>query len=316
MTKRPPSDEMAAFRAAIDDLLGGQPFRTRQDAERQIEAEVRSYNLRPQKELGGLSPDQMYRLLNSDWGRSGPLTVAAPTDPNEFGEPDFLFNARALLSTLRDDGPAKVTQAGNLSREFVALMLARMRWRDGDLEELRQVSKAINESDIRPLEILRYVLVFAGLIHRRKGFRITSLGQQLLEDGRSGDLFVLLFLTFFKQLDLRAVSAFGGHEGLQQTLAFVFWKVRTEAKSWVTPKHLADAAWMETAKDLPPPTSTPELFFDGIEWTFRSRVIEPLVKFGLLEARSLPAKERWERPIELRKTPLYDRVLQFEFGRP
>jgi hypothetical protein len=44
-------------------------------------------------------------------------------------------------------------------------------------------------------------------------------------------------------------------------------------------------------------------------------VIEPLVGLGLLESRALPRKDRWDRPIEVRKTPLYDRLLRFEFDR-
>ena len=45
----------------------------------------------------------------------------------------------------------------------------------------------------------------------------------------------------------------------------------------------------------------------------RRRVLEPLVSFGLLESRDLPTAEKWQRPIEVRKRPLYDRMLRFDF---
>jgi hypothetical protein len=41
-------------------------------------------------------------------------------------------------------------------------------------------------------------------------------------------------------------------------------------------------------------------------------VLDPLVSFGLLESRDLPRNDRWEHPIEVRKTPLYDRLLRFD----
>jgi hypothetical protein len=63
---------------------------------------------------------------------------------------------------------------------------------------------------------------------------------------------------------------------------------------------------------LPPDSPLVDGTFRG--WRFRQRVLEPLVSFGLLESRDLPRKERWERPIEVRKTRLYDRLLRFDFA--
>jgi hypothetical protein len=45
----------------------------------------------------------------------------------------------------------------------------------------------------------------------------------------------------------------------------------------------------------------------------RYQVLEPLVDFWVLESRNLPSRDKWDRPIEVRKTPLFDRLLRFEF---
>jgi hypothetical protein len=91
------------------------------------------------------------------------------------------------------------------------------------------------------------------------------------------------------------------------------WDIGIVPQSWTTPAHLVEVAWLDSAKDPPLPNSVfPD--HERRECHFRSRVIEPLVGFGLLESRDLPAKERWENPIEVRKTALYDRALQFRFG--
>ena len=298
----------------LDDVfaeLRGRSFADMADAQRFIDARVREYNTRSQPELGGLSPLQMSELLAGDWETSGPLRLDATLGAIEIGDPEFLHNAVALLTMLRDDGPAKATAAGNLSREAVTRVLPRLRFEDGYVDDLWRVNKVLNEGDVGRLEILRHLLGFAGLIHRRKGFRISPAARALLDDTRRGELLALLFLTFFRKLDLRAVDGWSGDAGLQQTIAFTFWKLRTEAESWVTPADLARVAWLASARD-PLASDSPLRDTTFHEWRFRRRVLDPLVWFGLLESRELPRKELWERPIELRKTPLYDRLLRFD----
>ena len=314
MTKPPRSnDPHAALQAALDDLLGERSFANAAEAQSILAAEVHAYNTRPQAELGGLSPTDMSELLYGDWVSSGALTVNAALSPNEIGDPDFIHNAVAVLTTLRDEGPAKATDAGNLSRDFVGRVLPRMRFRDGYLDDVRRMNKVINESDVPPLDIMRHVLLFAGLVKRHKGFRISPAGLAMLDDTRRGELFALLFRTLFRELDLRALGGMDDYVELQETIAFTFWKLRSAAASWTTPAKLADVAWLESAQDAPLNNSAfPDE--ERREWAFTSRVVEPLIGFGLLEARDLPAKNRWERPIEVRKTPLYDRALQFSFG--
>jgi hypothetical protein len=308
---RNPSDP----RAIIDELLGqmgGRSFANLADAQRQLEARMRAYNEQPQQELGGLSPSHMYQLLNGDWATTGALIVNDALDLTDVGDPETLHNARVLLTTLRDEGPAKVTAGGNLSREFVGRMLPRLRWPRNYLEDVRRVNKVIDERDVPLLETLRYLLQFANLIHRRKGLHISPAGRAMLDDARRGKLLVLLFLTFFRKLDLRTIDGLGIDAGLQQTVAFSFWKIRSEAEEWTTPAHLADVAWLESAKD-PTPPGFPEGDSLSREWRFRHRVLEPLVGFGLLESRDVRSADKWERRIQVRRTSLFDRLLRFEF---
>ena len=301
----------------LQDLLAemrGRSFATLADAQRFLEAEVHAYNTRPQRELGGLTPHDMSELLDGDWETSGPLTINSALGPDEIGDPELLHNARVFLTALRDEGPAKATAGGNLAREFVTRLLPRLRWDDGYLDDVRHMNKVINEVDVGRLMTLRYVLAFAGLIHRRKGFRISPAGRRLLDDARRGELLALLVHTFFRRLDLRDVDGVERDSGLQSTIAFTLWKLRAAAAEWVTPSRLVEVAWLESAKDPLPPN--PQSFdLASREWSFRSRVIDPLVGFGLLESRDLPSPSRWERPIEVRTTALYDRLFLFRFGR-
>ena len=308
---RRPSDP----RDLIGEILGDVPlgsFASMAEAQRQIESRLRDYNARPQADLGGLSPAQMSALLYGDWSTTGAFRLNEKLSADDIGDPDMLHNARAFLTALRDEGPAKLTAGGNLSREFVGRMLPRLRWPAGYIEDVKFVNKVIDELDVPRLETLRYLLLFAKLIHKRKGFfNISPTGRALLDDARRGELLALLFRTFFRSLDLRDVDGWDGDEGLQQTITYTFWRLRKEAKDWTSPAHLVETAWLNDAKDsiLPP--------FAGDGTRFRAarlerRVLEPLVSLGVLESRDLPSANRWERPIEVRTTPLFDRLMRFE----
>jgi len=39
------------------------------------------------------------------------------------------------------------------------------------------------------------------------------------------------------------------------------------------------------------------------------------MEFGVLEARDVAAANKWEYLIEVRRTPVFDRLLRFEFDR-
>ena len=152
MPKRPEStDPHEMFQDALNDLMRNRPLASIAEVQSFLDAEVRAYNTRPQRELGGLSPLDMSQLLSGDWVTSA-LIVDSELAPNEIGEPMYLANARALLIMLRDEGPAKATTAGNLSGDLVARMFPRLQWRDEYLADVRRMNKVINESDVWPLE--------------------------------------------------------------------------------------------------------------------------------------------------------------------
>ena len=153
MPKRPSDPHDLIGELLGDTRFGSLPTMT--EVQRQIDARMREYNERPQADLGGLSPRQMYDLLYGDWSTTGAFRLNEKLSVEDIGDPDMLHNARAFLTALRDEGPAKLTAGGNLSREFVGRMLPRLRWPAGYLEDVRLVNKVIDERDVLPLETLR-----------------------------------------------------------------------------------------------------------------------------------------------------------------
>ena len=72
---------------------------------RRVAASAQAYNTAPDPEMGGLSPEQVSRLIYSDWGApGGAVQVNADVPLPELVESAFFSQARAFLQTLCDAG--------------------------------------------------------------------------------------------------------------------------------------------------------------------------------------------------------------------
>ncbi|MBK5187232.1 MAG: hypothetical protein JJD97_03245 [Gemmatimonadaceae bacterium] len=302
-----PSDLQAIF----DAFQRGSPYASLEEVNRLLTKRMHEYNARPQAELGGLSPDTVAQLLQGDWTSEGALRLNERLTLDELAGAAILADARTLLAYVCDEGPVKCTVAGNLPRSAVAALLPQLRMHaERNVGFAREAERPKNEGDVCWLMELRTILMFGGLLVRRKGFRVTSRGRTLLVSDRAGELHALLFRTLFRKFDLRALGYDDRHPGLQQTVAYSFYKLRTAARDWASEQELAESAWLESSKD--PPSEWDEAHGDFRYHAFRNRVLDPLASFGLLEHRSLPTDEKWIQRHEYRCSPLFGRFLTFE----
>lgn len=310
-----PGNQPPEIQAIIDEVLRKYPFASVAEINRQLAARMQGYNDRPQAELGGLSPTHMSQLLYGDW-LTGAFRLTDTLSLEELEPAAILADARTLLSYVAEKGPVKETPAKNLTRAAVADLLPRLRIHAEAVEDNAYWRGPRNEDDVRMLSTLRHTLMFAGLLQRRKGLRITPRGRALLEAEQAGALYLQLFLTFFRTLDLRVLDMTDRHPGLQATLPFSFHQLRTHAREWASAEALAMTCWLESAKE--PPTRSDEEFGDFRYFTFLFRVLRPLGHFGLLESRESAGADGSPRSTEFRLTPLFDRFMRFEFtgGRP
>ena len=303
-----------ALQSLFDAIDRAGPFASERDLQRFVDRHMREYNTRPQADLGGLSPDAMSQLLYGDWAATGALRLADDLAEEDVAGAPVFADARTLLAYVRDKGPLKETAARNLTRADVAALLPRLRIpaRNSLDETFGPPVPVKNEGDVSWLPAVRHTLLFAGLLVRRKGLRLSARGRELLAPERSGELYALLFRTLFRKLDLRVFDLTDRHPGLQSTVAFSFYKLLTVAQDWTSQEALADVAWLADAKD--PPTEFEATYEDFRHWSFRHRVLEPLVQFGLLEKRELPTEEQWRTRTEMRLAPLFARFMRFDFG--
>lgn len=304
---RPPE-----LQAIFDAIERGGPYESLEEVNRILAGHMREYNSRAQRDLGGLSPDTIGQLLHGDWTSEGALRLTETLALDELTDALIFSDARTILEYVRDEGPVKETTAKNLPRAAVAALLPRLR-----IPAERRVALAMdlpvpmNEGDVFWLPVMRHTLLFASLLARRKGLRITARGRALLSDAHAGELYALLFRTLFRKLDLRVLDRNGGHPQLQSTIAYSFYKLRSATREWTAAEELAESAWLASAKD--PPREWETAYKLG-HFPFRHRVLDPLVNFGLLEVRFLPTDVKYIERAEYRRTPLFDRFMRFEFA--
>lgn len=158
------------LRKSIQKIMASREFSSFDDVNAELAKLTSSHNRCPREEFQGLSPEQVNRLLFAEWDSpDAGMQCREDLALEEVDGTEFAHNARVYLSTLQGEGGVKLTAAGNLNRKFVLAMVEAMRWPEGFTEELWLFNKVLNEEDVTPLQVLRIVLDFAGLIRRQKG---------------------------------------------------------------------------------------------------------------------------------------------------
>ncbi len=269
------------------------------------------YNQRPQEELGGLSPEQMQRLLAADWSDPGAaLFLDRSLSMAEVSGARMLRNAWGFLDALVEEGGTKATGAGNLNRAVVARMMESLESpherRDTRLASYRQV---VNEEDVGYLNLLRVVLEVGGLIKRRKGlWTVTREGERLRDRERAGVLFAHLFETVFRKMNLRGMDALDAGEGFQYQIPFALHRFRDVGQVWATPGDLADSLLLPPVRQEIPPVG----HVDYAAILVERRFLEPLEGLGLAERQEVPGHSRAFLRYRYRTTALYGRFLRLK----
>ena len=211
-------DGFPDVRAMVEEILRVNPGASAEEINRQLARRMNAYNAAPQAALGGLSPDRMHQLLSGDWVASGALRLNGRLSLDELSDAALFADARTLLDYVATDGPVKETAARNLPRATVAALLNRLHAPRGRrASRVGEGMRIRNEQDVLWLWSLRQCLLFAGLLIRRKGLRISRRGRELLENDQAGELYALLFHTMFRTLNLAVLSRDDRHAGLQST---------------------------------------------------------------------------------------------------
>jgi len=267
-------------------------------------------NKQPDPELGGLSPNQVYRLINFPWEESNyPITFNKNIELSQLKDSPFFTNSKILLTTLLElKNIDTATVKKNLNRKVVQAVFDSLVLDSETRADILRFNKVINEEDVLPLNVVRIVCEEAKLILcRKKKFLVSSRGKELLQNEKAGKLYYQLFSIYFRKFNIGYVDRLPALDCVQHTIAYSFYRLSRIADDFVDIEELFDEILLPTVKDeirekLPPVLK--------VKWLVQSRIVRPLRGFGLLECRY---KEKGSREIgAVRKTELFDRFMRWE----
>jgi len=299
-----------AARAELQQLFAGEEPPAFDDVASILDGVTDRHNRRPDDELGGLSPSQVNSLLLQKWNEpGGPLFFARDLPFEEISRTPILRNARTFLEALvREDG-TRATSAGNLNRAFVRTMLKEGEWPERHIEILGDYRQVVNEGDVFPLHTLRILLDISGLIRKLKGrFVVTRRGREALPEERAGDLFARLFETQFLKMNLAYLDGAEVEGEVQRGIPYSLCRLRDTGRDWSTPEELVDSLFLPFVRESIPAHAG----FSHAALVLRTRLLDVLVRFGLVETQELPGKSRWSQEYRYRVSPLFDRFLSFD----
>lgn len=255
----------------------------------------------PWPESGEMSSRQLQALLRANWeSHRGAIRFCETLPGQEVERCWILQNVRPFLFACQVEGGVPATAAGNLNRQFVEQMIqtlpASEQWR----HQHRRYRKVWNEADFPYLHMLRLLSVSAGLLKLvKRSFCVTAKGRRLLAPERGSQLYGCLFLAHFQKLDWASLDRFPENDALKATIAYSLYTLSRQGCGWQPSQQLASQVLLPAARRG---SSVREV---------ESRLLEPLVQFGLLDKRPIDYSRSPCSSYEVRKTPLFDRFIRF-----
>lgn len=280
------------FRYPINEIMSGEFF----DAEKIYLAVTQKF---------------LEELSYADW--SDPLGVIrfrADLKLEELQKVPFLVNTRVFLKALAERKGAEMTATGNLNRAFVGVMFDQFLLPQSTREMTHRYCKVLNEMDLWHLHLVRIVCEIAGLVKRRKKrFYLTPRGRELLPDDKAGTLYRSLFLAYFMKFDLHYDFPLREAKWIQPTMAATLWRLDSVIENWRSVRGLAPQVLLpKVYENLRSAMINPH---DKEEWIFSGYVLQPLIKFGLVEDQKAQGWEHREPEENVRLTPLWKRFIAF-----
>ena len=213
-------------------------------------------------------------------------------------------NALTFLSRVGSD--TKLTTTGNLTRAFVAEMLAAFVWPDSDPVKAVVRRNVANEPDFTPLHAVRIFCDRANLVRvQGRQLRLTKKGQTLVSKRDLGKLNQVLFEAAFWNTNLAYFDGFRLPSWPQGEISTILWCLSVAANDWQKPDDLVRLC-------ATPVIGVLEAERDESGATFEARILRVLAWFDLLEVVATP-DENWSylERRRYRKSKTFDAFFRF-----
>jgi hypothetical protein len=265
------------------------------------------------KWLDGVEPawtlltfDSLWALRQEPSAGQAAIRIANDLNAGEISSSAVARNTFILLRQAIERGGLPLTATGNLSRNVVGEMRELIEWPGYDQADAFRLHKVINEPDFLPLHIVRLLAEATKLVRTQRGkLVVTPLGKSMLTDARQGSLPAILFHLALWHMDLGYFGRglFGSWP--QADIGIVLWSLSVSAGDWQASDKLTRLC------TIPEPAMLSGTW-DKSAYAMESRILRPLLWFGLLEYRTEKNPDsRIVAPHYYRKAALFDRMLAF-----
>lgn len=303
------------FNKDLQELLKNKHFETLEE-ERMFVNEYRDkYNRIPIDELGGLSPEQMKRLLNTPLNfEECPLALSPELNEDDLKNSLFLGDAKTIMKLILENSP-RATATKKLNREFVKTAIDKI---GRDVDSLKEYYKSIREEDFIQLNVLHIILELAGFLRLSKGrFILSPKGRKYFSE-KPGELFRLLFMTYLLKFNLSYLLFRwpGEYREIQNTINFSIYMVSKLCGDWISPadfsrRVLCDGLRLDMKYEM---DGNEPYWKRDLMWAHSVMFLMPMLNFGLLEDKKLEGrKEYFTEDRLIRKTALFDKFIRIQF---
>ena len=277
--------------------------------EQMIRRVVEQENHAPLEDFLGLSPAQMFRILNTPFEENAELLEFDPKiESDDVERIPLLDQALYALRSIEELQPLRATKKGNLPRSFVQQLY------EGVVQQYLEYDFAYpqKEEDVSAIAKLRHLLTYAGLLKKRKNqFSLTQRASELMATGDLGGIYHRLFSAFSFKYAWGYDDRFPQLAIIQRALIFNLYLLKKLATNVVTDDVLGTAfvrafpgAMSECADGWGPPDERLSRCF---VLRFLNRYAEP---FGFVEV-GRDEKDPIFGPTEYRVTPVFRRVFRW-----
>ena len=252
-----------------------------------------------------LKADRIDALRGMPAWEDGALRLAFDLTDEEIAHSPMVQNAFVLMRAAEEADGLELTARGNLPLKTVSAMREAMDWPGCLFEEKRRAGKRLREGYVEELRLLRELVTMDSLLIRKEGrLRVGATGRHVLRGARER-----VQRNFFRNCFWEvSLSLFGEPEcgnWPQPQIGLALWSLSTTGDRW------QDTETLMRLSVLPD-----EAVLRNPDWVapvlFVLRLLRPLRWFGLVECRGEDATRTGHG--EWRKTPLFDRFLQFDPG--
>lgn len=296
--------------ASMAEELAGRDFKDIAELQREVSRINERYNNTPDPEMAGLSPNQVFRLIHLPWDNENfAIRFNKELKIEDVHDSYFFRNTRALLNILIElESEYTATVAGNLSRNVLKALFDRIILRESDRIFFNEYSYSFNESNAYTVSETRAVCEIANFVRKRgRRFLVAKKYRDLLLDENASKLYYLLFATFFRRFNIASRDGFSALYSIQSTIPFSFYVIKRFCNDFCSINDLEQKIFLPAVRKEIINQSKVSWSIKGL---FHTRIIEPLISFGLIEVvRSLG---RSVFNVEsIRKTELFDKFMKF-----